>query len=73
MTKEKKQQLLFAALMSMFMAFCMSGILTALNTGIDAGYFGRWSKAFLAAWICAFPLVVIFAPLARKLVAKIIQ
>ncbi len=73
MSTEKKQQLLFAALMSMFMAFCMSGILTAFNTGIDAGFVGRWSKAFIAAWICAFPLVTIFAPLARKLVAKIIQ
>lgn len=73
MTKEKKQQLLFAVLMSMFMAFCMSGILTAFNTGIDGGFIDRWSKVFIAAWICAFPLVMIFAPLARKLVGTLIK
>lgn len=71
MSKEKKQQLLFSLIMSMFMAFCMSGILTALNTGIDAQFLHRWWKAFLLAWLCAFPLVFVFAPITRKIVAKI--
>ncbi|MBR7800534.1 DUF2798 domain-containing protein [Undibacterium fentianense] len=71
MTKEKKQQLLFALIMSMFMAFCMSGILTAVNTGLGGAFILRWLHAFLVAWACAFPLVLLFAPVTRKLVARL--
>jgi hypothetical protein len=71
MTKEKKLQLSFALIMSMFMALCMSGILTALNTGLSDGFFLRWTRAFLVAWACAFPLVMVFAPLTRKIVGRL--
>jgi hypothetical protein len=46
MTKEKQQQLAFGFLMSMQMALIMSGILTAVNTGIANGYLARWMHAF---------------------------
>lgn len=72
MSKEKKQQLSFAFIMSMLMAFCMSGILTALNTGFEGGFTLRWMRAFLVAWACAFPLVLIFAPITRKLVVRLL-
>lgn len=73
MTKEKQQQLAFGFLMSMQMALIMSGILTAVNTGLANGYLARWMHAFLIAWACAFPLVLLFAPLTRKLVSKLIK
>lgn len=72
MRKEKKQQLSFAFIMSMLMAFCMSGILTALNTGLDGGFLLRWMRAFLVAWACAFPLVLLFAPITRQIVARLL-
>lgn len=68
MTLEKRKQLVFALIMSFFMAGLMSGIITAVNTGFDAGLPARWWHGFLVAWPCAFPLVLIFAPVARKLV-----
>ena len=64
------QPLVFAAFMSFFMAFCMAGILTLVNIGWVEGFFGKWLRAFLIAWPIAFPLVLLFAPLTRKLLAR---
>lgn len=65
------QPVLFAFIMSGFMAFLMSGILTLINLGWFAEFFSAWFKAYLYAHACAFPLVFIFAPLSRKLAAKL--
>lgn len=64
------QPLLFAGFMSGFMAFCMSGLLTLVNLGWVEGFFGKWLHGFLIAWPIAFPLVLLFAPLTRKLLAR---
>lgn len=67
---QRVQPLLFAACMSGFMAFFMSGILTLVNLGWIEGFFGKWLHAFLVAWPIALPLVVIFAPLTRQLLER---
>ena len=67
---QRFQPLLFAAFMSFFMALCMSGILTVVNLGWVDGFFGKWLRAFLVAWPIALPLVLVFAPLTRKLLAR---
>ena len=67
------QPVLFAFIMSGFMAFLMSGILTFINLGWFEAFFAAWLKAYLYAHACAFPLVFIFAPLSRKLSAKLTQ
>lgn len=64
------QPLVFAGFMSCFMALCMSGILTLVNLGWIDGFFGKWLRAFLIAWPIAFPLVLLFAPLTRRLLAR---
>ncbi len=63
------QPLLFAFIMSGFMALLMSGILTLINLGWFDGFFSAWLRAYLYAHVCAFPLVLIFAPLSRRLSA----
>ena len=69
----KLQPLVFAFIMSGFMAFLMSGILTLLNLGWFSGFFIAWLNAYLVAHACAFPLVLLFAPLSRKLTAKLVK
>ncbi|MCC5851357.1 MAG: DUF2798 domain-containing protein [Alkalimonas sp.] len=69
----KFQALIFAFIMSGFMAFLMSGILTLLNLGWFSGFVLTWLKAYLVAHACAFPLVLIFAPLSRKITARLIK
>ncbi|WP_260523775.1 DUF2798 domain-containing protein [Marinobacter arenosus] len=53
--------------MSGIMSFLMSGVITLINTGIDAGFPNRWAAAGLVAWGVAFPLVTFIAPLAGRL------
>nr|WP_275425512.1 DUF2798 domain-containing protein [Saliniradius amylolyticus] len=59
--------------MSGFMAFCMSGILTLINLGPVPDFLWLWLKAYVLAHLCAFPLVMLFAPLTRQLVARLIE
>ncbi|MDP4536107.1 DUF2798 domain-containing protein [Alkalimonas collagenimarina] len=69
----KLQPLVFAFIMSGFMAFLMSGILTLLNLGWFSGFLSAWLQAYVVAHACAFPLVLVFAPLSRKLTTKLVK
>ena len=55
--------------MSFLLALLMSGIITAVNRGVDAGYPATRLRSFAIAWPVAFPLVLFLAPRVRALVA----
>ena len=59
--------------MSMLMAFLMSAVLTLVNLGQVPDFFAKWMRAFAIAWFCAFPAVLLVAPIARKLVAMLVE
>lgn len=63
--------IVFAVLMSTLMVFIMSGFITILNTGFDAGLAKRWAIAFVSAWPVAFFCVMFFAGKVRALALKI--
>lgn len=62
---------LFAFLMSVSLSGMLSAAITAVNTGIDAGFIGRWLPAYGLAWSFAFPAVIITAPRVRVLVERL--
>ncbi|ASP18460.1 DUF2798 domain-containing protein [Neisseria sp. KEM232] len=51
------------------MVMIVSGVLVALNTGVDAGYVLRLAKAYLITWPVAFASLLAVRPLVVKLVA----
>ena len=51
------------------MVLIVSGVLVALNTGIDAGYPLRLLKAYLITWPVAFASLLLVRPLVVKWVA----
>jgi len=53
------------------MAFFMSGVLVAINTGIDDGFFIRWAYSFIIAFPIAYPIAFFVGPLVHKVVSKI--
>lgn len=62
---------LFAFLMSIGLSGFLSAAITAINTGVDAGFIDRWLPAYALAWSLAFPSVTFVAPRVRRLVDRI--
>ncbi|GGD48307.1 hypothetical protein GCM10011357_00280 [Lacimicrobium alkaliphilum] len=73
MFKPKHSGWLFAFIMSGFMAFCMSGILTLINLGLVDNFIWLWLRAYVLAHLCAFPLVMLFAPFSRRIVEWLVK
>ncbi|CAH0533664.1 hypothetical protein VST7929_01535 [Vibrio stylophorae] len=64
---------LTAVLSSLTMASCMSGVLTTINTGIDAMLLNRWFHSFSIAWPIALTLNLLILPQVRRLAAWLSQ
>jgi len=72
MIPKKYEFLLFSLLMSTFMTFIMSGVVSYINIGLEDDFLKIWSFAFVNAFVVAFPSVMIVVPIVRKLVAKLL-
>ncbi len=58
----------FAIYMSGLVAFMMSMVLTAVNSGLDSGFLGRALRGYLVAWPVGFVCVMLVRPLVMRLV-----
>jgi len=63
---KKYAGVLFSLYASAVMVLIVSGVLVALNTGIDAGYPLRLLKAYLITWPVAFASLLLVRPLVVK-------
>ena len=64
---------LFGFILSALMSFMVSGIATFRNFGLVDGFLGLWVGAWLPSWLIAFPVVLVVAPVARRLVGLVIK
>ena len=71
MIPKRYAHIAFGFLLSGMMSFLISGISTFLAVGAHQGFFSEWIGAWLPSWAVAFPIVLVLAPLARRLVAAI--
>lgn len=55
----KKTLLLAQILITLMMAFCMSGIMGAIAMGLTGEWLRVWQKQFLIAWPIAFCLTLV--------------
>jgi hypothetical protein len=65
--------ILFGFLLSALMSFLVSGIATFRNFGLLDGFFGLWISAWLPSWLIAFPVVLVVAPVARRIVGLVVK
>lgn len=64
---------LFGFILSALMSFLVSGIATFRNAGLVEGFLGLWVSAWLPSWLIAFPVVLVVAPIARRLVGVLVK
>jgi len=67
------QRFVFSFFMSLWLCFLMTGIVTLINTGIDANYPVRWTNAFIVAWPIGFTLVLLSAGTVGKITSRLVR
>ena len=50
------------------MSLLVSGIATFRNAGLVDSFLALWMGAWLPSWLIAFPVVLVVAPAARRIV-----
>lgn len=66
-----RAQRLLPACLAMMMSAFVAGVVTALNTGLDAGLVLRWLKAWALACPAAVVAAYLFRPLAWRVACGI--
>lgn len=64
--------LLFGFLLSIFMTFIISGVVTLWNFGLVDGVVSIWASGWITSWVVAFPSVLFVAPFVRRIVGRIV-
>ena len=65
--------ILFGFILSAMMSFLVAGIATFRNFGLIDGFPTLWLSAWLPSWMIAFPVVLVVAPVARRLVGLLVK
>lgn len=64
-------------LMPLFLSGLMSGSLSCfnlfVNKGLMHGFIEKWLLTWAMSWLIAYPLILIFIPLVRKVLMLIVQ
>lgn len=63
----------FGFVLSALMSFLVSGIATFRNAGLVDGFLNLWVGAWLPSWLIAFPVVLVVAPVARRIVGSLVK
>ena len=63
----------FGLILSGLMSLLVAGISTWRAVGLGDSFAGVWISAWLTAWLVAFPVVLVVAPLARRVVSLLVS
>lgn len=64
---------LFGFILSGLMSCMVSGIATLRAIGLAEGVIGEWMSSWGLSWAIAFPVVLVVAPITRRLVALLVK
>ncbi|WP_066708913.1 DUF2798 domain-containing protein [Curvibacter delicatus] len=71
MLPERYAPVLFGFILSGLMSLVVSAIATFRAAGPRADFLPLWLGAWLSAWLIAFPLVLLVAPVTRRIVQRL--
>ena len=63
----------FGFVLSALMSLVVSGISTVRTASLIEGFGNLWIGAWLPSWLIAFPIVLVVAPVARRLVGSMVR
>ena len=63
----------FGFVLSALMSLVVSGISTVRTAGMIEGFGNLWIGAWLPSWLIAFPIVLVVAPVARRVVGGLVR
>jgi Protein of unknown function (DUF2798). len=63
--------LINAILMAIILPFFMTLVVSVANIGLTDRLFGAWMRTWAIASVVAFPLILILAPLIKRIVGRI--
>jgi hypothetical protein len=73
MIPRRFEPLVFGFVLSGLMSFVVSGIATLRVAGLVPGFPGLWFGAWVTAWFFAYPVVLFVAPVARRIVGRLMD
>lgn len=62
---------LFGLILSGLMSCMVSGISTLRAVGLAEGFFAKWMTSWGISWAIAFPVVLVVAPITRRIVSAL--
>ena len=65
--------ILFGFILSGLMSLVISGISTYRAVGVSVNFFQLWTSGWLMAWLIGFPLVLVVAPITRRVVQRLVR
>ena len=65
--------ILFGAMTSAVMSLLVSGVATWRALGLVSHFLSAWLRAWVCAWPIAFAAILLFAPIARRIVAGLVE
>lgn len=63
----------FGFILSGLMSCMVSGIATVRALGVVQGFFGEWMSSWVFSWTIAFPVVLVVAPVTRRMVSVLVK
>lgn len=73
MIPKKYEHVVFPFLMALFMSCIMSFVISVMNAGFASNIVIIWLKAWMGAFVVAFPTILVVGPIVRRLTAKLIK
>ncbi|MDP3137063.1 MAG: DUF2798 domain-containing protein [Burkholderiaceae bacterium] len=73
MIPRKFEPVLMGAVLSGLMSWVVSGVATWKAAGQAPDFLTLWMTSWLTAWLIAFPVVLLAAPLSRRLVQLVLK
>ena len=65
--------LIFSMVMAAIMVSLMTCVITLANIGMPADFVRHWLHSFLIAYPVAVPVIYLFAPVARRITARLVE